>query len=75
MLFQIVKHTARELKMKCECGRWNSVPVNKIFIRQNTPEPKVKFFIPMYEPLEVTKCKRCGNIVAEPKELIRIGKE
>jgi len=29
--------------MKCEaCGHWNRVPVNKIFIEQDTPEPKVK---------------------------------
>ena len=31
-------------------------PINKIFIEQNTIESKVKVFIPMYEPLEVTKC-------------------
>ena len=24
----------------------------------------------MYEPLEVSKCKKCGKIIAEPKELI-----
>ena len=34
----------------------------------------VKIYIPMYEPLEVTKCKKCGKIIAEPKELIRIVK-
>ncbi|MCP8309795.1 MAG: hypothetical protein H3Z54_14100 [archaeon] len=45
---------------------------NKIFIEQNTPEPKVKAFIPMYEPLEVTKYKKCSKTIAEPKELIRI---
>ena len=56
------------------CGHWNRVPVNKIFIEQDTPEPKVKAYIPMYEPLEVVKCKKCGKIIAEPKELIRIVK-
>ena len=65
---------ARKLKMKCECGRWNSVPVNKIFIEQNSPEPKVKAYVPMYKPLQVSKCKRCGKIIAQPKELIRIQK-
>jgi ribosomal protein S27E len=25
----------------------------------------------MYEPLETIKCKKCGKIIAEPKELIR----
>ena len=32
----------------------------------------MKVLIPMYEPLEVSKCKKCGKIIAEPKELIRI---
>jgi len=63
------------LRMKCpNCGHWNSIPVNKIFIEQNSPEPKVKVFIPMYEPLEVSKCKKSGKVIAEPKELIRIVK-
>jgi hypothetical protein len=26
----------------------------------------------MYEPLETSKCEKCGKIIAEPKELIRI---
>jgi len=26
----------------------------------------------MYEPLEVSECEKCGRIIAEPKELIRI---
>ena len=29
--------------------------------------------IPMYEPLETSKCKKCGKIIAEPKELIGTG--
>jgi uncharacterized OB-fold protein len=28
----------------------------------------------MYEPLEVTKCEKCGKVIAEPRELIRIAK-
>jgi hypothetical protein len=28
----------------------------------------------MYEPLEISKCKKCGKVIAEPKELIRIVK-
>jgi len=56
------------------CGHWSRVPVNKLFIEQPSPEPKVKVLIPMYEPLEVSKCKKCGNIIAEAKELIRITK-
>lgn len=30
--------------------------------------PKVKVLIPMYEPLELAKCKKCGKTIAEPKE-------
>jgi len=48
------------------------VYVNKIFIEQPSPEPKAQVLIPMYEPLEVTKSEKCGNILAQPKELIRI---
>ena len=66
----------RKLRMKCpSCGHWNRVLVNKIFVKPDTPEPKVKVLIPMYEPLEVTKCDKCGNVIAEPKELIRIKKQ
>ena len=63
------------LKMKCSsCGHWNHVSVNKIFLEQPSPEPKVKVMIPMYEPLETSKCKKCGKTIAEPKELIRTTK-
>ena len=66
----------RNLRMKCSgCGHWNRVPVNKIFIKQNTIEPKVKVMVPMYEPLEVTRCEKCGKVIAEPKELIKIQKK
>ena len=64
---------ARHLGMKCpSCGHWNRVPVNKIFVEQKTPESKVKAYVPMYDPLEVTKCQKCGKIIAEPRELTRI---
>jgi hypothetical protein len=61
--------------MKCKvCGYWNRVPVNKVFIEQNSPEPKVRVMIPMYEPLKVETCKKCKKVIAEPKEFIRIVK-
>ena len=63
---------ATHLRIKCSsCGHWNRVPVNKIFVEPDSPEPKVKVMIPMYEPLKVSKCEKCGKIIAEPKELIR----
>jgi len=56
--------------MKFSCGHWNRVPVNKIFFEQPNPiESKVKVMIPMYEPLQVSKCDKCGKVIAEPKEL------
>ena len=62
-----------KLRMKCpDCGHWNRIPVNKIFIEQLSSEPKVRVMIPMYESLEVAKCEKCGKVIAEPKELIRI---
>jgi len=65
----------KRLRMKCPyCGHWNKIPVNNIFVEPLSSEPKVKVFIPMYEPLEVSNCEKCGNIIAEPKELIRIQK-
>jgi hypothetical protein len=42
-------------------------------VERNSPEPKVKVLIPMYEPLQVSKCEKCGKIIAQPKELIRSG--
>jgi hypothetical protein len=66
----------RHLRMKCSnCGHWNRVEANKIFIEQPNPiEPKVKVLLPMYKPLQVSKCEKCGKVVAEPKELIGIRK-
>jgi len=63
------------LRMKCKaCGHWNKFDVNKLFIEQPSSEPKVKVLIPIYEPLKVESCKKCKNVIAKPKELIRIVK-
>ena len=62
--------------MKCSnCGHWNRVQVNKIFVEQDSPEPKVKVLIPMYEPLKVETCKQCKTVIAESKELVKIEKQ
>jgi hypothetical protein len=62
------------VKMKCSnCGHWNRVPVNKAFFEpDNQLEPKVKWTIPMYQPVQITKCEKCGRIIAEPNVLIRV---
>jgi len=46
----------RILRMRCQNGgHWSHVHVIKVLIEQNSPEPKVKVFIPMHEPLQVAK--------------------
>jgi hypothetical protein len=61
------------LRMKRKaCGYWNRIEVNKLFIEQPSPELKVRVLIPIYEPLKTEMCKKCGQVIAEPKELIRI---
>ena len=56
-------------------GHWNRVAASKIFIEQNTFDSKVKAYIRVYEPLKIVKCKKCGKVIAEPTELIRIVKK
>jgi len=57
--------------MKCHnCGHWNRISVNKIFIEQPSTEAKVKAMIPMYEPLEIVNCSKCGKVIAESRGLI-----
>ena len=65
-----------KLRMKCKsCGNWNRFEVEKVFSEQATSESKVKAFIPMYIPFKTETCKKCGKVIAEPKELIRIVKK
>lgn len=64
-----------KLKMKCpNCSHWNRFEVEKVFSEQTTIEPKVKAFIPYYMPLKEEKCSKCGQVIAQRKELIRIVK-
>jgi len=64
----------KKLRIKCSsCGHWNRVPVNKIFLEQPSPELKVKVLIPMYEPLEVSKCNKCGKARAKKRDYFRFG--
>jgi len=70
------KSMQRKLRMKYSGrGHWNRVAVYKVFLEQPNPiEPKVSVMIPMYQPLQISKCEKCGKIIAEPKELIKIQK-
>jgi hypothetical protein len=64
------------LRIRCRgCSHCNRVPVDKIMVEQNSPYPRVQVFISMYEPMQVPKCEKCGKIIAQLKELIRIVKK
>jgi len=59
--------------MKCSrYGCWNRIEVDKIFVEQPSKESKVQILIPMYKPLKTEKCGKCGKVIAETKELIRM---
>jgi hypothetical protein len=63
------------LRMKCSiCGHWNRIEVEKTLFEPETSEPKVRVFIPTYIPLKPENCKKCGKLIAQPQELIRIVK-
>jgi RNase P subunit RPR2 len=71
--YRIKRKMKTILRMKCKaCGHWNRFEVNKLFVEQPINEPKVKAYIPMYEPLKTETCEKCKNVLAEPNELIRI---
>ncbi|MCK4313641.1 YkgJ family cysteine cluster protein [Candidatus Bathyarchaeota archaeon] len=38
----------------------------------NFPEPKVKVLIPMYEPLEVVECEKCGRCCRNTKWTVNL---
>jgi DNA-directed RNA polymerase subunit RPC12/RpoP len=64
-----------KLRMKCKsCGHWNRIDVEKVFLNPDSPESKVQVFLPSYLPLKTERCSRCGQIITEEKELIRIVK-
>jgi len=62
-----VKAYGKKTQNEMQSCHWNRVPVNKIFLEQPSPKPKVKVMIPMYEPLETSKCEKCGKIIAEKR--------
>jgi len=63
----------KNLRVKCSnCGKWKKISVYKGLIEQSSLEPKAKAMILGYEPLQVFRCEKCGNVIAEPTELIRI---
>lgn len=65
-----------KLRMKCKnCGHWHSMEVEKLMLNPDCEIPKVQVFIPHFLPLKQEKCTKCGSIIAEERELIRIIKQ
>ncbi len=64
-----------KLRLKCpNCSHWNRIEVEKVFLNPECSEPKVQVLIPHYLPLKEEKCNKCGNVIAQQKELKRIVK-
>ena len=62
-----------KLRMKCRnCGHWNRIEVEKLFLNSNSSENKMKVFLPFYLPLKTEVCSKCKSVIAEEKALIRI---
>jgi hypothetical protein len=60
------------LRVKCSvCGFWNRFEAERLVAQQDTSEPKAKIAFPVYVPLKLETCGKCGKIIAESRELIR----
>ena len=70
------KSWGTKLRMKRkQWGHWNRIEVEKVMLNPDSPEPKVQVFLPSYLQLKEEKCSKCGCVIAEEKELIRIVKK
>jgi len=55
-----------KLRIKCKnCGTWNIVHVEKIFLNTGAFDSKLKIFLPAYLPLKNEKCSKCSQIIAQ----------
>ncbi len=60
-----------KLKVKCRnCGNWNTIEVEKIFLNSGISDSKLKVFLPVYQPLKTEQCSKCSQIIAKEKEII-----
>jgi hypothetical protein len=60
------------LRIKCSCGKWNNIKVEKIMFQLDNEEPKMQVLVPAYLPIKTQVCKKCKKEIANPKEVIRI---
>jgi hypothetical protein len=61
-----------KLGVKCKnCGNWNGIEVEKIFVNAGMPDFKLQVFLPAYIPLRTEKCSICNQVIAKENGLIR----
>jgi phage FluMu protein Com len=60
-----------KLRVKCRnCGNWNVVDVEKIFLNTGRSDSGLKVFLPAYLPLKTEKCSKCNQVIAKEKRII-----
>jgi hypothetical protein len=60
-----------KLKIKCKnCGNWDVIEVEKIFLNASDSATKLQVFLPAYQPLRTEKCSRCNQVIAKEKRII-----
>jgi hypothetical protein len=61
-----------KLGVKCmNCGNWNRIEVEKIFVNAGISESKLQIFLPAYLPLRTEKCSKCDQVIVKENRLIR----
>ena len=64
-----------KLRVKCRnCGNWNRIEVEKIFLNAGISESKLKIFLPAYLPLKTEKCSKCNQVIVKEKGIIQTKK-
>jgi RNase P subunit RPR2 len=62
-----------KLRVKCSaCGFWNRFETERLVAQQDTSEPEAIIVYPVHSPTKLETCEKCGKIISESKEPIRI---
>ena len=60
-----------KLRIKCNnCGNWNTIEVEKIFLNSGTSDSKLTVFLHAFLPLKTEKCSKCNQVIANEKAII-----
>ena len=61
----------KKLRVKCRnCGNWNVLDVEKIFLNTGNSDSGLKIFLPAYLPSKTEKCSKCNQVIAREKGII-----